>query len=173
MTTETPKIYVANLHAYTCGVLAGEWIDLSDVTDADDLRERIKAMIERTGGGEEWAIHDYERIPDGYGENPDLEKLIELRDAIKEHGAEVVDAYVNNVGAHYADFSRLQDSYLGTYASKEDWAHESLEGYQIDKLLGRDLCGYFDYESYATDQELSGYVTFFDVSDGVAVFANY
>jgi len=173
MTTETPRIYVANLAAYNNGQLRGEWMDLDDVTDADDLRERIAKMIDCTGGGEEWAIHDYEHIPDGYGEYPDLEKLIELRDAIREHGAELVTAYVNNVGAHYADFSCFADSYLGTYASKEDWAHESLEGYQIDKLLGAELAGYFDYESYADDQELSGYVTFYDVSDGVAVFSNY
>lgn len=173
MTTDTPKIYVANLHAYNSGVLAGEWIDLSEVSDADDLRERINAMIERTGGGEEWAVHDSEHIPDGYGEHPNIETLIDLKEAIEEHGAEIVAAYVSNVGAHYADFSQLADQYRGTYASKEDWAHEWLEGYQIDKLLGPALCGYFDYESYAEDVELNGEVTFYDVTDGVAVFANY
>lgn len=173
MTTDTPRVYVANLAAYTAGQLAGEWIDLADVADADDLRERITAMIERTGGGEEWAIHDTENIPSGYGEYPELEKLIELKAAFDKFGAEIVTAYVENVGAHYADFSRLADSYLGTYSSKEDWAHERLEGHQIDKLLGSELCGYFDYESYADDQELSGYVSFHEVSGGVAVFANY
>ena len=49
------NIYVANLRAYNNGELIGDWIELP----CDDLHVKLNNIINR-GGGEKYAIHDYE-----------------------------------------------------------------------------------------------------------------
>ncbi|MDX9668736.1 antirestriction protein ArdA [Pseudomonas sp. P8_250] len=48
MSANTYRIYVACLAAYNAGKLHGEWFDLEDYTDADDLQEAIAARVLRT-----------------------------------------------------------------------------------------------------------------------------
>jgi antirestriction protein len=57
--TETPRIYVACLSAYTNSHLHGEWIDVD--RDSDEIDKDIKAMLSRSPMAkiqacEEWAI---------------------------------------------------------------------------------------------------------------------
>jgi len=82
------------------------------------------------------------------------------RDDIDE---DVVVAYLSWTGTSVDHF---EESYSGTYKSKEDWA----EGF-ISKLysIPEGLENYIDYEKFVRDCEMSDY-NFEKVSGGVAVF---
>jgi antirestriction protein len=77
---DTPRIYVADLSAYNNAHLHGEWIDCD--TDADEVREQIKAMLAASPmveieACEEWAIHDYEGFHGiTIGEHESLDRVV-------------------------------------------------------------------------------------------------
>lgn len=166
---DTPAIYAANLHAYNCGNLVGEWIAIEPGMDGDDIRGRIQAMLDRTGG-EEYAIHDYNNLPSSLGEWPDLDTVAEIAHAISEHGYELIKGFVDYFDAdQLGDFD---DRYVGTYTNEEDFACEILsEQYNLDKMLGS-LASYFDYEAYARDLFMGDFVSV-DLRGEIAVFRNY
>lgn len=80
------RVYVANLHAYNCGALVGEWIDLP--MDEDELRDRIQRIVAAYPGGEEVAIHDYE-APFRIREHDDLFTLNALAQVIEDSGEDL------------------------------------------------------------------------------------
>ena len=43
--SDTFRIYVASLSDYNAGILHGTWIDFAQLTDLDDLRAAIAAML--------------------------------------------------------------------------------------------------------------------------------
>jgi hypothetical protein len=164
----TPAIYAANLAAYNEGRLVGEWIKLEDGITGDEIRERIQAMLDSTGG-EEYAIHDYDNFPSSLGEWPDMDTVAEIVQAIHEHGYDLVKGYVDYFDADQLD--QLGERYSGTYDSEEDFAHDLVRGcYDLEKTMGS-LASYFDYEAFARDLFMGDYVSI-KVSDGVAVFRN-
>ena len=163
---ETPAIYAANLHAYNCGHLVGEWIAIEPGMDGDDIRGRIQAMLDRTGG-EEYAIHDYNNIPTSLGEWPDLDTVAEIAHAISEHGYELIEGFVDYFGAN--QLGEFEDLYNGTFSDEEDFARDLVDScYNLEKTMGN-LANYFDYEAFARDLFMGDYVSI-DVPEGVAVF---
>lgn len=108
------KIYVACLASYNNGVLHGEWFDLDDYTDAQDLHKAVANQIlvtskfpnvevtcptcdgdgmtcaQCSGTGkvpsaEEWAIHDHEGFPSGtVGEYTSFSRLYEIKEFYEE-----------------------------------------------------------------------------------------
>lgn len=165
----TPAIYAANLAAYNSGRLVGEWIKLEDGITGDEIRERIQAMLDRTGG-EEYAIHDYDNMPSSLGEWPDLDTVAEIANAISEHGFELIKAFVDCFDEdQLGDFD---DRYVGTYKNEEDFAYEFLsEQVDLDKMMGS-LASYFDYEAYARDLFMGDFVSV-DLRGEIAVFRSY
>lgn len=162
----TPAIYAANLAAYNSGHLIGEWIKLEDGITGDEIRERIQAMLDRTGG-EEYAIHDYNNLPSSLGEWPDLDTVAEIAHAISEHGYDLVKGFVDYFHADH--LSEFQELYVGTYKDEEDFAYDLVRDcYDLDKTMGALAC-YFDYEAFARDLFMGDYVSI-DVPEGVAVF---
>jgi len=163
---DTPAIYAANLHAYNSGRLVGEWIKIEDGMTADDISERIQAMIAKTGG-EEYAIHDYDNMPTTLGEWPDLETVAAVAQAVHDHGFEPIKAYIDYFGADSLD--QFEERYQGEHSSEEDFARQLVDDiYNLDKMMGS-LAHYFDYEAFARDLFMGDY-TSADVSGGVVVF---
>jgi len=122
MTEITPRIYVASLSDYNAGRLVGKWIDLEGKTK-EDVLEEVNEMLKTSKEpiAEEWAIHDFESMPD-LGENPDLEKVVAIADAIAEHG-EAFLAYAKYQG-DCATKKGFEDSYQGQYSNDEKFAQE-------------------------------------------------
>ena len=87
-TNDIPRVYVACLGAYNAGKLIGKWVD-ADTDLADTVAELVREWYKIGGNeyGDEWAIHDHE-FGDAWpgGENPDLEYVGELGEAIYEQG---------------------------------------------------------------------------------------
>ena len=146
-----PSIYVACLSAYNNGHLHGAWIVPS--ADADELQEQINKILKSSpmADAEEWAIHDYDGFPN-LGEYPGLDKIIQVQEAIDEHGADVVQAFLENWSIE--DLDHVGDAYYGKYDNftefAEQLAHETIEGLNenhTDSTLAR----YFDWQAWERD----------------------
>lgn len=123
---ETPKIYVADLEAYNNGRLVGEWLDLTDYNDADELMDAIQDVLKKSGG-EEYAIHDYENLPRSmyseYMGARDFAELYEMMDLAKEKDLPL-DVVIEIVSQF--DRSAL-DEYTGVYDSEQDFAEQLVD----------------------------------------------
>lgn len=122
---DDPKIYVADLAAYNAGELKGEWINLNDYSDADELMEAIDEL-----GYEEWSIHDTENIPrslitEGSGKQ-DFEKFYAIKAKAEEMSVpvEVLLKWKSDTGG---DIDNAGDAYQGEYDDKEDYAYRMVE----------------------------------------------
>jgi antirestriction protein len=130
---ETPRIYVADLEAYNNGRLQGEWLDLSDYNDADELMDAIQDLLDQWGV-EEYAIHDVEYVPRGiyseYMGKKDFEELYELMDLAKDNDLplEVVEDVVSQYG------TSAVEEFQGKYDSAVDFAQEMVDELGIESF---------------------------------------
>jgi antirestriction protein len=104
----------------------------------------------------DWAIHDYDGMPTDLGENPDLDKLAELAQAIEEHG-DAFRAYMSNVGSEYATAEGFEDSYCGQFDSEKDYAYDYIDSTGMFDNVNSSIQSYFDYDAFARDLFLDGY----------------
>jgi antirestriction protein len=175
-TTGVPRVYVASLADYNAGRLHGEWIDLDD---AQDLGERVQAMLRRSSEpvAEEWAIHDYEGFgPLHLGEYESLDTVAMLAQGIRQHGPAFAH-WVALEGATTSDLlARFEDAYLGHWESIEAFAESLFDdfGYQeiLDQAIPEHLQPYlrFDAEAFARDLNLAGDITTSEGDHGIYVF---
>ena len=144
---ETPRIYVADLEAYNNGRLVGEWLDLADYNDADELMDAIQDVLKKSGG-EEYAIHDVEYIPSSmyseYMGKRDFEELYEMIDLAKDNNLplEVVQEVVSQYDASAVD------EFQGKYDNAEDFAEQL-----VDEMGGLENFSSPEYYVYMTDTD--------------------
>ena len=130
---ETPKIYVADLEAYNNGRLQGEWLDLADYNDADELMDAIQGLLDQWGV-EEYAIHDAEYIPSSmyseYMGRRDFEELYQMMDLAKDNDLplEVVQDIVSQYG------ESAVDDFYGRYDSAVDFAEQLVDEVGIESF---------------------------------------
>jgi len=126
MNNETPRIYVADLEAYNNGRLVGEWLDLSDYNDADELMDAIQDVLKKSGG-EEYAIHDVEYVPRNmyseYMGQRDFEELYKMMDLAKQNDLPL--EVVQDIVSQYSE--NAIDDFVGKYDSAEDFAYQQVE----------------------------------------------
>jgi len=162
-----PRVYVACLASYNAGILHGEWID---ATDADELREAIQNMLERSPepDAEEWAIHDFDFHGVHIDEYADLDRVAEIGALIEEHGAAFA-AYADNVGIDHATADGFQDAFCGEWDSERAYAEELFdECHEIPD----DLANYIDYEAFARDLFMGDNYSLVDSDGQLHVFRN-
>ena len=172
---EVPAIYVADLADYNAGNLRGKWIEIDQYTTVEDLQKEIAEMLAEKGH-EEYAIHDYNNFPGTaeLGEYPNLETVIEVAEAVHEHGYSLVAAFLSYFMID--ELPRLEERFLGIHEGVEDYAREYIDG-TVD--LGRSigfLANYFDYVAFGRDLELNGDIVALDMPDSggqVAIFCPY
>ena len=148
----TPKVYVACLGCYNEGRLHGKWMDADELEDEWSNRKgRVYYPMTRCKKPhhEEWAIHDYDGVPNK-GEHPDIPYLITIMRCIEEHG-EAFFEWFNldpHNKSHHDDLSEaFEEAYAGHWDSKEQFAEEFAEsmGY-IDPDSTNPLWRYIDFE---------------------------
>jgi antirestriction protein len=133
MNDETPRIYVADLEAYNNGRLVGEWLDLADYDDADELMEAIQDVLKQSGG-EEYAIHDVEYIPSSmyseYMGRNDFQALYDVMETAKRNDLplEVVQDIVSQYGEGGVE------EFVGKYDSAVDFAEELVDEMGIESF---------------------------------------
>jgi antirestriction protein len=146
---DEPKIYVACLSSYNSGYLHGSWI--VPKTDAEELQAQIDEVLKTSpvADAEEWAIHDYDNFPN-LGEYPDLDKIIEVQEAINEHDIDKVNGFLELWSID--DLSHIDDAFYGEYGSfkefAETFADETIEGLSDGNST---LARYFDYDAFERD----------------------
>ena len=140
-----PLIYVANLGAYNAGRLMGGWLDLTTFEDKEELQLKVDeiANVNPALYGDEWAIHDYSNFPD-LGENPDLDKVIEVAQLIKDNSYEAVKGFLDNWSVE--DLEHFEESFCGAHSSFKDYAEQLFdECYEVPEHLEN----YIDYDKFA------------------------
>lgn len=158
------RIYVASLSDYNNGTLHGEWIDVDDV---DTIQDAINEMLESSPyaakydeEAEEWAIHDYEGpISEmDLGENPDLDELVDLVDALEEHG-EAFGIFYRIAGDLDTAKEHFEDAYQGEWSSEQDFAEDSIgDCYDLSDVP--DFIKYhIDWAGIARDLFISDYTS--------------
>jgi len=149
MNNETPRIYVADLEAYNNGRLVGEWLDLSDYNDADELMDAIQDVLKKSGG-EEYAIHDYENFPSilysEYMSRNDFQALYDVMETAKRNDLplEVVQDIVSQYGEGGVE------EFQGKYDNAEDFAQQLVDDIGIESF--NDFQYYLDISE--TDRRL-------------------
>ena len=141
-----PSIYVANLGAYNDGRLVGKWLDLTTFNnDVEKLQEEVDKVANSLGAyyGDEWAIHDYSNFPN-MGENPDLEKVIEIAEKIEQEGFDKINAFLEVYSIE--DLEHFEDSYCGHWNNFQEYAEDYFDNcYEVPEHLEN----YIDYEKFA------------------------
>jgi antirestriction protein len=168
--TDSPRIYVACLASYNSGILHGAWIAADQ--DPDDIHAEIQSMLakSREPVAEEWAIHDYEGFHGRcLAEYESIETVADIANMIAEHGplgAELLAHCDSPEAAREA----VNDNYQGAFDSPAHWAEQLLEDSGDLAQIPERLRGYFDFESYARDAELSGDIFVIEVDRHHHVF---
>jgi antirestriction protein len=142
-----PQIYVVCLASYNEGHTHGEWLYASDY----DLEEQIEKLLEASPveDAEEWAIHDYEDMPN-LGANPDLDRVIEIANAVEKHGEGFL-VYIK----HWNDVDKYEERHEGEFETELKFAwHYAEQSMEIPKELEK----YIDYEAIANNLFSDGYV---------------
>ena len=177
-----PRIYVASLADYNCGIVHGTWITVDESTDLDNVTAQVNLMLKDSPAvrrglscvAEEYAIHDHEGF-DGYAldEYIPLSRVVPIAAAIAEHG-EAFASFLNDrddrsVDESVTDFTaRL----CGVWKDEQDFAWTDFEELYPDAYQQTASCDWvqFDPEAYVRAYEMDGY-EFIDTVCGTTVLA--
>lgn len=129
------SIYVGTYRKYNEGSLFGEWLNLSDYSDYDELLESMKEL-HKDEHDPEFMLQDYEHFElfeklGLIGESHISKDIYETIEQITDSGydLEIFEAYVDCVGK--MDFNSLYDGvinyYIGEYSDDETFAQSLLE----------------------------------------------
>lgn len=150
------RIYVGTYAKYNNGSLQGEWVELSDFYDLDGFLERC-AEIHEDEDHPEYMFQSWEAIPDCLIDEGHLdEAFFCLRDEMDRlHGKEKEAFWVwaegesiNLTQDAYDLVKSFQCAYMGSYASKEDFAEDFVK---LEMELPEFALIYFDFSKYADD----------------------
>ncbi|MGW0019944.1 antirestriction protein ArdA [Rhodococcus sp. NPDC003382] len=132
----------------------------------------ISVNLCKSGGAEEYAIHDYE----GFGEariyeHDSLELVSRIARGIAAHGLAFA-AWADIQDGDETALDRFEAAYLGHYESEQAYAEQLIDdlGYQqlLDNSVPDSLRPYarIDTEALARDMQLDGDLHFYPADDG-------
>ena len=156
--SDSPALYCGTYGKYNSGNFNGMWVNVSTFDSYEEFLNFCKA-IHADEEEPELMFQDGENIPDslchesmGEEEFNNLLKYCELCD---EYNVFAVDDFLEFYSPE--DLDRMQDSYVGVYDSREDFAKEkAINNFNPEKIMG-DFADYFDYDAYARDLFLNDY----------------
>ena len=127
-------IYVACLASYNNGKYHGDWIDLEQCIEQEDIQAGIDWVIATSPepGAEEYAVHDSVGLPSYLSRNewPNLGELIDWADGlsavIDQDSREAYRLACEDLG-ETIDEDSFRETYCGCYSSGEDYAQELAE----------------------------------------------
>ena len=129
------KIYVGTYGKYNNGSIQGEWLDLSDYSDMEELQAAM-AELHSDESDPEYMFQDYEcpeLLKSYIGESFIKNTIFEAIEAIEASHLdfEVLEAFAN-VGSYSTDdisafIEACEEAYTGEYGSDEEFAQEMAE----------------------------------------------
>ena len=149
-----PKIYVADLAAYSGRHWHGVWIEVTE--DQDDIQEQIQLMLKDSPleDAEEWAIHDFEGF-DGaaISEYEGIERVVNIAMFLNEY-PDIGGALLSHVcGDLDESHNATEEQYHGCYRSLADYAQEITEE---TSEIPKHLECYIDYDRMGRNMGISG-----------------
>ena len=132
------RIYVGTYAKYNNGTLQGEWVSLSDFYDLDGFLEYC-AEIHEDEEEPEYIFQDWENIPDSLIDESNLEEAF---------WTWVEGNNIKLTQDAYDLVKSFQSAYIGSYASKEEFAEELV---RMENDLSDFALSYFDFSKYADD----------------------
>ena len=157
--SDSPALYCGTYGKYNSGNLGGMWVNLSTFDSYEDFINFCKA-IHADEEDPELMYQDFANIPDSlYHESmgeEEFNEILKYCELCDDYSVSAVDDFLEWFGPE--DFDRMDDSYMGVFDSKEDFAREIVNDcYDIEKMMG-DLAYYFDYEAFARDLFMGDYL---------------
>jgi len=153
----TPRIYVACLASYNCGILHGVWLDATQ--EVDIILKEISLMLSksRIPGAEESAIHDYEGFCSleisEYEAIEDVHQKALFVLAHGELGAKLATYYGGNLDdAEEA----LAEHYHGEHKTELDYAMDLFDELYLD-AIPEPARYYVDYDMFQRDIFINDY----------------
>ena len=147
------SVYVGTYKKYNEGNLAGEWIDLTDFSDVEELLEHLRE-IHADEEDAEFMIQDWENahpLVQEIGE--DFDRLIEVVKEYTQHEESAVNAYLD-IRGDLDCLDSFDDVYQGEWDSEEDFARNIIENcYELPDFA----LTYFNYSAFARDLFISDY----------------
>lgn len=168
---ETPKVWIGEWSLYNEGKLIGEWLDLSEFEDGEEVMQAIQALLDKwtaeTGElREEYAVFDYENFPQSmYSEQMgetafdnviSAWKFSQEKDVPMDVVATIVQEYSPSDLAEF-----FEEKYVGQFDTDTDLAYDYVEQMGGVANLGKNtLEMYFDYESFGRSLAMNDYREF-------------
>jgi antirestriction protein len=151
MENYNPRIYVADLSAYNDGRLVGEWIDLKKFNSGDEVMKEISSLLKKWSNQsgevrEEFAIHDYEDIPESlaseYMNKADFDAMYKMLKVSEEYNlpVKVLAKAMSEMGESDAEI--VANQYIGSGESYDDY---------IIELVNEDISAYFKEDYFDTE----------------------
>ena len=156
--SDSPALYCGTYGKYNSGKLCGMWVNVSTFDSYEDFKTFCLA-IHADEEEPELMYQDFANIPDSlYHESmgeEEFNNILEYCELCDDYSVSAVDDFLEWFSPE--DFDRMDDSYMGVFDSKEDFAREIVSDcYDIEKMMG-DLAYYFDYEAFARDLFIGDY----------------
>jgi Antirestriction protein len=163
------NVYIANLGKYNEGELVGAWFQVP--VDFEEVKERIGLNAEY----EEYAIHDYE-APIPISEFTSISEINRIGEMLEElDGTEIIHVLKEIMNTWFRDIEELLEHKEDIICHSDCNSMEDVARYYLEEsnTLGEipsDLQGYFDYEAYGRDLEISG--NFLITNHGIFEYCN-
>ncbi len=176
----TPKIYVGTYAKYNNGSIKGDWFDLTDYSDFDELLEAV-LKVHQDEQDPELMIQDFECFPKAFYQETwskeNLEKLVAYADFYTKSNTNQIEAFEyflnNDLSLSRLDFDELKDSFEECYKTTvsssslsktdtellADYLEELDDGYiesKFEQMGISNLYSHFSWESYANDCKCAG-----------------
>lgn len=154
---EEMQIYIVNLGTYNEGRPIGDWFTCP--VDYDQVAEQLKLGM----CYEEYAIHDYE-LPFEIDEYTPLEEVNRLSEMAQELMGTPLEHDLTEIQREFfGSFEELYDHKDDIYCYPDCQDMTDLAYYFIDECqalgeLPTNLQRYIDYEAYARDLEMEGFL---------------
>lgn len=169
------NIWVGNLGKYNEGELKGGWLELPKTHE--EIDRFLKEVVGLNDEYEEYMINDYETdLPYEVSEYDSIQRL-NLLAKVSENiqNMEAIEGYAElegNLGIEELMNIIIQEDDIPYYnydinswgmSAEEKYGNMLAEMVGIKEILeSKGIDGYFDYESYGRDAEMSGYVELLD-----------
>jgi antirestriction protein len=153
------KIYVGTYRKYNNGSLFGQWIDLNDFSDFEELKNEM-FKLHKDEEDPEFMFQDYEcseaikdlgLVSESYLSS-DIYNVIEAIENCS-YDEEVIESFINSIGTYDTIdeiIEKVEESYSGEYSNDIEFVQELLESNgDIPESLPNYI--HIDWESTARD----------------------
>lgn len=166
------RIWATSYGLYNQGRLIGKWYDLEDYDDKEAFEDAVTADLSPYDDDPELMFCDHEDIPPGMVGESFVDADVWDWLLLSEDDQQLLAIYRDNVSST-GTIEAARSDFCGFFRSPAEWAEEHLEDTGALENLPDNLKGYFNYEDWARDQALSGYMTHTEVHHGKwAIFHN-